>query len=274
MSSQTWPTHSAPRLTELTFLDALTEGPRVFSAPQEVGSIWRTLIQYGVDPSLALGQFWAESLFATAGYAIDSAEDGTPLRALGNILSVNSVLLARGTTGVSTWSNHSHTYTYAQYATWTLGAEDYCLHLDQYVRNSPDSRYGDTSVIRGATAKWIGKPLDSEEHLRYLDVVLGRMDRYESREPWEGDMAIFSDGVSYSSSKRYAIKAGDRWYLKAGGTVSYQFRVDASVHFMGRVMDTSWFAVRVNTGRFTSDGKSRPVIAYLPNFSASRLSAA
>jgi hypothetical protein len=267
---KTAPTHRPARITELTFANALLEGPHVFKGMGEIGAIWATLAMYGVDASFALGQFYAESFFGNAGYAKDAADDGTPLHAIGNILSVNSPLLDRDEPGVATWSNHAHTYTYARYSTWALGALDYCLLLRNYAMGF-DPRYGDSSMIFGATARWAGKAPGSIEHRAYMDAIVGRMDTYDGRPPWEGDMAIIApvDTVP-SSNARYQIRMGDRWFEKAGGHVSHAFTADMLIPFFGLVGGTSWFAVGVRTGRFSTDGSLRSAEVYLPAYDPTR----
>lgn len=269
MAEETWLTHAAPRITELSFANALTEtSGRIFVGNNEIGAIWSMLLSYGVDPSYALGQFWTESLYGTAGWNIWSEP---PMRSWGNILWSNCQMKDRA--GVTSYAA-SNGYTYASYPNWTTGVEDYCLLLAQYATQHDDSRYGDTATIYGATAKWMGKLPGSEDHLRYLDVVLGRMDRYDSRPPFEGEMLINSGtqpDIQYTTNKRYAIKAGDRWYLKPGGSASYAFRKDGTAIFEGQVMGTSWFAIRVMTTRFSNDGSMKPVIGFAPNFDAKKV---
>lgn len=268
MAEETWPTHAAPRITELTLANALTETKaRVFQGAEEHETIWTTLLQYGVDPSFALGQFWTESLYGTAGWNIWSEP---PMRSWGNVLYVNSHLHDRS--GVTAYKA-SNGFTYTAYPDWTTGVEDYCMLLADYAKNHDDRRYGDTALVYGASAKWMAKVPGSEEHLRYLDVVLGRMNRYDARTPFEGDMAIYGTGITYTTNKRYAVKTGDRWYLKPGGAVSYTFKADGSGYFLGQVNGTSWLAIRVMTARLSSDGKARAVIGYLANFDPKRVTA-
>lgn len=258
-------THSAPRITELTFADALSEGPRVFTGMSEIGSIWQVLIDAKVDPSFALGQFWVESLFGTAGWNIWS---DPPLHSWGNILYPNSTV--RGTPGVGQYSA-SNGYHYTYYPDWTTGVRDYVGLLDQYAKSGVSTQYGDLRTIDGATAKWTAKDPDSTAHLNYLDIVLGRMARYDGRADWEGDTLLTTSGITYNTNKRYAIKAGDRWYPKAGGATSYEFRSDSTAIYLGEVSGTSWGAIRVITARFSSDGKSKPVIGYIKGVKASRI---
>lgn len=266
MSDPTWAVHGPPRITELTFANALSEGPRFFKGVEETGTIWKTLLSYGVDPSFALGHFWVESLFGTAGWNIWA---DPPLRSWGNILYVNSSLRDRA--GVTEYKA-SNGYDYAAYPDWTTGVEDYCLLLGKYRDHSPDYRYGDTSIIKGATAKWMAKVPNSDQHLNYLEIVLSRMSRYDSRPDFEGDMFIsFASGMVYTSSKRYEVKTGERWYPTAGGSVSYPIATGGKAVFLGQVHGSSWVAVQIRTGRFSPDGKTRPVVGYVPNFDAKRV---
>lgn len=269
MAEETWLTHAAPRITELTFANALTETDgRIFKGSEETGAIWNTLLKHGVDPSFALGQFWTESLYGTAGWNIWSEP---PMRSWGNVLYLNSSL--RDDPTVTSYPA-SNGYVYTSYPNWTKGVEDYCLLLEKYAKQTNDPRYGDTSRIYGATAKWMGKAPGTEEHLRYLDVVLGRMDRYDARPPFEGEMLINSGAnadIKFSTNKRYVIKSGDRWYLKPGGSVSYAFRADGDAIFFGQVQGTSWFAIRIMTTRFNDAGKAEPVVGYMPNYTASKV---
>lgn len=265
MAEPSWPTHAPPRITELTFGNALIEGPRLFSGADEIDTIWKTLTEAGVDPSFALGQFWVESLFGTAGWNIWAEPK---LYSWGNILYENTSL--KGTPGVTKYAA-SNGFNYTAYPNWTTGVVDYCMLLDKYDKQSPDSRYGDTSTIDGATAKWAAKSPTSDSHLNYLEIVLGRMTRYDNRTDWEGELAIFTPGMTYSTNRRYSINAGDRWYLKPGGSTSYVFKAASVAIFLGQVAGTSWFAIRVLTARLSTDGKTRPVIGYLPNFNPARL---
>lgn len=267
MADETWLTHAPPRITELTFADALTETKaHSFIRPEEIDTIWKTFLQYGVDPSFALGQFWTESLFGTAGWNVWA---DPRLFSWGNILWENTFVA--DVAGVNKYAA-SNGFNYTRYPTWTTGVVDYCMLLNKYASSSPDSRYGDTTTIYGATAKWMAKTPGSDEHIRYLDVVLGRMNKYDSRPPFEGEMAIYGTGITYTSNQRYAIKAGDRWYLKPGGAISYPFKADGQGYYLGQVNGTSWFAIRVVTARMSADGKSRPVIGYVPNFDPTRVS--
>jgi hypothetical protein len=260
-----WPVHAPARITELTFANALIEGPRVFKGVDEIGTIWKTLMKHGVDPSFALGHFWVESNFGTAGWNVWSEPK---LYSWGNVLYPNSSL--KGTPGVTEYSA-SNGYHYTAYPDWTTGVEDYCLLLNQYRDQAPDYRYGDTSTIYGATAKWPAKTPGSDGHLKYLDIVLGRMTRYDIRPDWEGELTLYTPGTTYNSNKRYAIKAGDRWYLKPGGSTSYAFKADGSAVFLGQVSGTSWFAIRVSTARLSNDGVTRFVVGYVPAFDSKRL---
>lgn len=267
MVEETAPTHAAPRITELTFANGLTEGPRVFNEFSEIGAIWRTLTDAGVDPSFALGHFWVESGFGTLGWNIWS---DPPLRSWGNILYVNSQVRDRPGVGEYKASNG---YEYTYYPDWTTSVVDYCLNLDRYRDRSPDPRYGDTSTIYGACAKWAANEPGSVDHLKYIDIVLGRVARYDERPDWEGEMAVIG-ASSPTSNQRYLIKDGERWYIKPGGTQSYEVRADVKAMYFGQVAGTSWGMVRINTARFSSDGKSRPTLVYVPNWSAARISPA
>jgi hypothetical protein len=258
-------THAAPRITELTFADALIEGPHAFPGWDEIGSIWRTLITAGVDPSFALGQFWVESLFGTAGWNIWSEPR---LKSWGNILYPNS--LVRDVPGVGEYAA-SNGYHYTYYPNWTTGVLDYVRQLELYAKRGVVPVYGDLRTIDGATAYWTKKDPDSTSHINYLDIVLGRMARYDGRPDWEGDTVISAPGITYNTNMRYAIKDGDRWYPKAGGATSYEFRSDSTAIFLGQVAGTSWGAIRVMTARFSPDGKAKPVIGYISKVDAARI---
>lgn len=265
MAEGSWPTHAAPRITELTFANALIEGPKVFPGAYEIAAIWKTLVGVGVDPSFALGQFWIESLFGTDGWNVWSEP---ALMSWGNVLYPNSSVRDRAGVTEYVASNGFH---YTAYPDWTTGVEDYCLLLGKYRDQSPDARYGDTAEIDGATAKWAAKSPTSTSHLNYLDIVLGRMTRYDTRPDWEGELAIYTPDTTYSSNRRYAIHAGDRWYLKPGGNTSYVFKAASTAILMGQVAGSSWCAIRVLTARLSGDGKTRPAIGYLPNFDPRRM---
>lgn len=265
MAEGNWPTHAAPRITELTFANALLEGPHVFPGIDEVGLIWKVLGDGGVDPSFALGHFWVESLYGTAGWNIWA----TPkLHSWGNILYENTTI--KGEPGVVKYAA-SNGYNYTGYPDWTTGVRDYVGLIGKYRDQAPDQKYGDTSLIDNATAKWTSKTLTSEVHLNYLDIVLGRMTRYDIRPDWEGELAIYTPGTIYATNKRYAVHAGDRWHLKPGGSTSYAFKAASTAISLGQVAGTSWQAIRVLTARLSTDGVTRPVIGFLPNFDPNRL---
>lgn len=259
-------THRQPRITELTFGHALVEGPHVFSGSVEAGAIWSTLLHFGVDPSFMLGQFYAESFFGTAGFAVDAQKAGTPLHAIGNILAANSPLLAKDMVGVTRYTDLSGTYTFARYASWALGALDYCLLLQDYVLNH-DPRYGDSGIIYNATARWAGQALGSTAHINYLNAITGRMDNYDARPPWRStEMAIEAPvGVVPSSNAHYAARAGDLWYARPADTVGItgKFGAAADVTFLGYPRDApGWCAVVVHTGNLT--GTIIAAVVYMP----------
>lgn len=268
-ADSSWPTHAPPRITELTFAQALYEGPHVFPGVGEIWAIWKTLLAHGIDPSFALGHCWVESNFGTAGFNAQNPD----MRAWGNILAVNSALLAANTPGVHRWStttNDGTTYTYAIYDSWALGVEDYALLIDQYRDTSPDARYGPTETIYGATAKWPAKVLGSPWHLNYMTIVLNRMDIYDGRTPTEGDVAILEDQPK-GHPGYYRVKKGEHWYDKSDlAARSHSFSNDARVQFRGLVDGAGWAAVRLGTSVFIKDGASHPVTAYVP-FDSTRL---
>lgn len=267
MAEASWPVHASPRITELTFARALGEGPKVSMAVSESGDIWKVIRSHGIDPSFALGMFWVESLFGTAGWNVWSTP---PLKSWGNILWVNCQV--KTVPGVGKYEA-SNGYDYAYYPSWAVGVEDFCLLLDDYRRQGNDSRYGDVSKIYGTTAKWPANTPGSKDHLHYLDIVLGRMARYDSAKPQEGEMAVMASGLGVSSAKKYFVAGGDRWYVMPGGTQSYAFRKSALLPYFGRVLGSNWVQVQVDTGRFggVTSGTTAPVLAYLPNFDAGRV---
>ena len=263
MAEGSWPVHSGPRISELTFARALGEGPKTSPATSESGAIYKTFLAHGIDPSFALGMFWVESLFGTAGWNIWSDPQ---LKSWGNVLWVNCQV--KDVPGVGKYEA-SNNFDYAYYPSWEVGAEDFCRLLDDYRRQGTDSRYGDVSKVYGATAKWPANPPGSADHTKYLNIVLGRMNQYDLYKPQEGEMAVTANGLTPTSNKKYYVEGGDRWYVMPGGTQSYAFRKSAMLPYFGKVLGSNWVQVLVHTGRFSST--TDPTLVYLPNFKADRV---
>jgi hypothetical protein len=185
-----------PRIALEWFADILDDHGS--PARGEAAPIWDLLIAGGVDPSFALGQFHVESLMGKSGYAAIT-------RSWGNMYYDGQ------------WTSTAGKYrpgngaTYAAYPTWRAGVVDYVAYLQRYA-TTVDVRYGGvTDTIDKATARWVGDPLDSPEHERYVRVLLSQInDEYEAGLGFVevGDAVISVDLSNITTSKRYFVPNG------------------------------------------------------------------
>lgn len=223
-------THAEPRITELTFASILAEkhSPAMFS----VRDIWPILLDFGVDPSFALAVFWTESLYGTAGWA-------TQTGSWGNQLFVNTTI------GESTLYKASNGYEYAKYANWVDAVRDYCGLLAQYEEWATEANF--TSNIFYATAKWIGRPPGSADHIQYLHVVLWRMNQYDLRPPSKGDPMIQLEPGTITK-KKFLLRHDTPLYDRAGDASYGRYAgPDTRVRWLGFINNTSWGAVILHT---------------------------
>ncbi len=215
------------------------------------------MLAHGVDPSFALGMFWRESSFGTAGWNL-----WADLKSWGNVLWVNCQV--RDVPGVEEYKA-ANGFEYAKYPDWGTGAEDFCRLLDDYTRRGTDARYGDISLVYGATAKWAANPPGSDDHIAYVDNVVSRMNRYDTEPPQEGEMAISAAGVKMTTDASYWLAKGEPYYFVPGkaanGKFSFGTRPGAYVPYFGRIAGTDWAAVYATTSKLT--GSMDPTIVYV-----------
>lgn len=150
-------------------------------------AIWEHFLSEGVDPSFALGQFLVESNYGTAGWAEKTKSWGNMTWDRFNLPQEGYHLEPPATNG----------FDYIAFDTWLDGAEEYTRWLQRYA-TTKDPRYGEgfSDTIDKATARWAGKPLDSEAHLSYVSVLVNAMNTYEyapNEFRQQGDIMIFPD---------------------------------------------------------------------------------
>ena len=145
---------AGPTLTEDSFVDRL----RAVGSPAlgEGRSIYRTLVNGGVNPAFALGTFHAESHSGTRGYAVITKN-------WGNILFYEWEI-PFGATPYAPGNG----YTYAKYPTWLASVRAYVDLLQRYDRNG-------YTTVSSASARWLGTVEGSERHLRYLNNITAVM---------------------------------------------------------------------------------------------------
>ena len=253
----------SPRINYERFRDILARKPS--PALSEAKPIWDLLIAGGVDPSFALGQFLVESIYGTAGHA-------KVTKSWGNILWDAAWTPTRDKYAPG------NGYTYAKYPNWTEGAEDYVAYVRRYAE-TVDNRYGGvTDTIDECTARWVGDPLDSEEHKRYVSVLLSAINDDYEHVPNSfvdvGDRMIYAGKAGITSKARYPLKNGTAAYRGTDGTLlKYVSFGDGSstlvtdVRFLGPVgqpwTDTTWAWGAFVFG--TSAADPQGTIAYIKN---------
>jgi hypothetical protein len=145
---------AGPTLTEDSFVDRL----RAVGSPAlpEGRSIYRTMVNGGVNPAFALGTFHAESHSGTRGYAVITKN-------WGNILYY-SWEAAYGATPYAPGNG----YTYAKYPTWLDSVRAYVYLLNKYWTLG-------YRTVSSASAHWLGTIEGSDRHLTYLNNILAVM---------------------------------------------------------------------------------------------------
>lgn len=251
----------APRINYQRFRDILAE--QRSPALNEAQPIWDLIIGGGVDPSFALGQFLVESLYGKAGHA-------KVTKSWGNIL------WDKAWTPTREKYAPGNGYTYAKYSNWTEGARDYVAYVKRYA-TTVDTRYGGvTDTIDECTARWVGDALDSEEHKRYVSVLLAAVNDYYEHVPNTfvdvGDRMIFAGKAAITSKARYPIKNGTAAYRGTDGTLlkyvsfgSGDEDIVTQVRFLGPVgqpwtdAEWAWGAFVFGTSAADKDG----TVAYI-----------
>ncbi len=145
---------AGPTLTETSFVDRL----RAVGSPAlaEGRSIYRTLVNGGVNPAFALGTFHAESHSGTRGYAVITKN-------WGNILFYEWEI-PFGATPYAPGNG----YTYAKYPTWLASVRAYVDLLQRYDRTG-------YTTVSSASARWLGTVEGSTRHLNYLNNITAVM---------------------------------------------------------------------------------------------------
>lgn len=196
------------RISAARFRDVLA----VHASPvrADADSIWAILTGNGVDPSFALGQFLVESIYGTRGHAVTTKSWG------------NMLWDSRWTSTRQKYSP-GNGYTYARYPNWAESVVDYCSYIRRYAVTA-DARYGGiTDTIDKATARWVGDPLLSEEHERYLRVLLAAInDEYEfvpGTFTEVGDAMISVADSAVTSTRRYPVPNGTELCRGTNGDV-------------------------------------------------------
>jgi hypothetical protein len=239
------PTHAPPVITLERFKKILSDHHS--PALAEADAIWKTLIDEEVDPSFALGQFHAESLYGTAGHA-------TVTKSWGNMLW--SEPLTKNAAGQYSPGNG---YTYAKYNNWTDSVKDYVFELTFYEVT------WELETIYEATAKWIGEgnTPGSPDHLRYLNIVINDMISYEYLDGdfYEaGDKMVYTGGnfdrVTGKLNTKYPVTSGLQLYRGTNGDLLKTYSGasskvgDASTYawYLGEVQGSpDWGAICIGT---------------------------
>lgn len=250
------PTHASARISEFILSEQLVN--RHSPARFDIYRIWPIIAEAGVDPSFALAQFWAESLYGTAGWS-------TITGSWGNILFPNTTIAE------SHEYHASNGFHYAAYDNWVDSVRDYVGLLGKY-RDIQTPVTGDTSKIYWATAKWIGKVPGSAFHLEYLGVVLWRIKQYDSARPKAGDRMIFAGESGINTTTRYALKHGTPLYEAPGlpAYASYQ-GADTSVRWLGRSNNTTFGAIVINTSHGSPSGTQADLVVYVGSVKDSQI---
>lgn len=229
-------------------------------------SIYDQLVAGGVDATFALAQFLAESNYGTRGFAATT-------KSWANILWDAAWTPTRPKT---TFQVGSATYTYATYASFEESISDYVAYLQRYATTT-DRRYGDSSVIDGACARWVGNALASEDHKRYVSTVINAMNRYivvpgtfyETR-----DLMIYAGKAQVDSKARYPIANGTALYRGTDGSLLKYFNGTAGLaKFFGPVnqpwSDATWAWGMVRIG--TSSADPEGTLCYVKNPAKSKV---
>lgn len=242
----------APRITASKFKSILIAHHSPAAA--ESAAIWQLLVDGGVDPSFALGQFLVESLYGTAGHAVVT-------KSWGNIL------------WDSAWTPDQpkyapgNGYTYAKYDSWTEGVSDYVEYVSRYAA-TPDSRYGGIcDTIDKCTARWTGAPLTDTGHKRYVSILINAInDEYEFVPGLfieVGDKMIYAGKAAIKTATTYPVKNGTALYRGTNGDLLKYASFDTSTancRFLGPVGQPwtdkawAWGAIIVGTTSADPDG--------------------
>ncbi len=198
-----------PRITFERFLEILKDraSPARFEAP----TIWTLLIEGGVDPSFALGQFHVESLMGKSGHA-------TVTHSWGNMLWDASLTPTRAK------YSPGNGYTYASYPNWSEGVRDYVKYVNHY-STTIVRKYSETycDTIAEHCERWQGDAAPDNASSSYVNIILHEMNDIYDYVPGvyvpAGDLMIAIDESTVTTNKRYPVKNGTLLYRGAGGDV-------------------------------------------------------
>lgn len=146
-----------PSISEKRFVNKLRRAGS--PAADEAASIYRRMVNNGLDPLIALGQFAAESSLGTKGFARTT-------RNWGNILfypwtaALGAVEFAPG--------NGFH---YSQFPTWTVGARAYIRLMKRY-------EAADRDTVEKMAARWLGDKVGTRRTNRYVRNILEASNRF------------------------------------------------------------------------------------------------
>ena len=191
------PLFAPPSVTEKRFAKRLRDGKS--PAADEAASIYRRMVNNGLDPLVALGQFQAESGLGTKGHA-------TSTRNWGNILfyewtkALGAVDFAPG--------NGFH---YSEFPTWTQGARAYIRLMKRYEER-------DFDTVEKMAAHWLGDKVGTPRTKRYVDNVLQASARFAAPR-------AKSSGSTTGGAKQPAAPAKPKappvtYVVKSGDTMS------------------------------------------------------
>lgn len=252
-----------PRITASRFREVLSAHRSPATA--ESSNIWNLLTAGEVDPSFALGQFLVESIYGTSGFAVTT-------KSWGNMLWDPTWTGDRPKYTRTVSSGAS--YTYAKYDNWAQGVEDYVEYVRRYAV-TPDNRYGGiTNTIDKATARWVGDPLLSEDHQRYVSVLISAINNEYEFIPNTfvevGDKMIFAGPAAVQTATKYPVLNGTALYRGTNGDLlkyaSFTTAV-ANCRFLGPV-GQPWTDVKWNWGAVivgTSAADKVGTIVYIKN---------
>jgi hypothetical protein len=198
-----------PRITFERFHEILTD--RKSPAVTEAEDIWGLLVDGGVDPSFALGQYHVESLMGKSGHA-------TVTHSWGNMLWDANLTPTRAK------YSPGNGYTYALYPNWTEGVRDYVKYTKHY-STTVVRKYSDTfcDTIAEHCERWQGDAQPADHKSSYVQIILHEMNDIYEYVPGvyvpAGDLMIAIDASKVTTNKRYPVKNGTPLYRGTDGDV-------------------------------------------------------
>jgi hypothetical protein len=197
------------RITKDKFISIL----RAHGSPAlaEAGPIWDLLINGGVDPSFALGQYHVESLMGKSGYARTTKSWG------------NMLWDAAWTGDQPKYHPSGSAYTYALYDSWTEGVADYVEYVRRYAVTLDYATHAVSDTIWTETSRWTGHPAGDVGHEQYVQIILSLINDEFEFVPGAfievGDKMIDVDLSAITTTKKYPVKNGTYLYRGTTGDV-------------------------------------------------------